>query len=65
MIRFLNVHKVILAFKKEQDLHDRKRHDGQDDVLFCIPTFTIFIMSIMPLAILHILFLWFIHTNQI
>ena len=36
---FSNVHKVILVFKKEQDLHDRKRHDVQDDVLFCIPTF--------------------------
>ena len=24
------MHKVILVFKKEQDLHDRKRHDEQD-----------------------------------
>jgi len=34
---FLNVHKVILDFKKEQDLHDRKRHDGQDDALSLSP----------------------------
>ena len=30
---YSNVHKVFLVFKKEQDLHDRKRHDVQDDVL--------------------------------
>jgi len=32
---------------QEQDMHDRKRHDKQDK----------FILLIMPLAIMHILFL--------
>ena len=31
---------ITVAYKEKQDKQDRRRHDDQDDELFCIPIFS-------------------------